>query len=99
MEIYRLAELLSTLNKARVRSFEGEGIKLELFGSSEIIDVQPEKPSTVSNPLTTPVAPPDLKADDLMSFDKILNWSAPGSDEGEGESMPMTGDVPIEGIK
>lgn len=36
----------------------------------------------------TPIQVPDLKADDLMSMDKILHWSSEGP---EGD-MPLTGE-------
>lgn len=32
--------------------------------------------------------PPDLRADDLMNADKVLNWSSPDGDQG----IPLTGE-------
>jgi hypothetical protein len=43
--------------------------------------------------------PPDLRADETMKEDTILNWSAPdgpGDPVTPSESMPMTGDAPID---
>lgn len=37
--------------------------------------------------------PPDLRADNLMNQDNILNWSSP--DQSQEQPMPLTGEQPL----
>jgi len=39
--------------------------------------------------------PPDLRADDLMSFDKVLHWS---SDNTEESTLPLTGEKTLDEV-
>lgn len=38
--------------------------------------------------------PPDLRADNLMNQDNILNWSSPDQSQ-EQQPMPLTGEAPL----
>lgn len=38
--------------------------------------------------------PPDLRADNLMNQDNILNWSSPDQPQ-EQPAMPLTGEAPL----
>lgn len=92
-----LTSLIPMLRSHGVLKFEGYGIKVELEGA------KPDYPlPTVSiSPSIIPTPPvtsqlakpgePDFQADDLMSYDKIRDWSAP--DDGmDSSELPLAGD-------
>ena len=78
--------LLPLLAAHNVSSFRCDGLEINF---RETKAQEPNKfvqvPDAISN------MPPDLKANDDMSFDRILNWSTGG----ESEGLPLTGDKPL----
>lgn len=73
----------------------GLEITLGLPSPNDVVQAQAQAPA--SDPLIDALKkqeeslPPDLRADDLMSADKVLNWSSPDGQE----SLPLTEDTPL----
>lgn len=76
---------LAILSKYNVTRFKKAGLEIELQPypvTRPIPDPPPAKPQ-----VTEDFLPPDLKADELMKEDTILNWSSPDSGEPD---LPLT---------
>lgn len=96
-----LTALLPLLRSHGVKFYADGKLEIEF----EYAGIQPHtgvqapavQPQMVLSPTVGAEAsiPPDLRADDSMSYDKILNWSA--TPEDDKQPVAMTGDAPIEG--
>ena len=85
-----LSEKIKLLRASGVRKFKDAEIEIEF----EVIQLAPEPPAPEKFP---PGTPPEIINPDLMSEDKVRDWSASPSADGEGEALPMTGDHPLDG--
>jgi hypothetical protein len=89
-------KLIPFLRKNRIQTFKSGTLEITFFES-----VPKVKRSLKSKPLTEELLniaaqeqasiPPDLRADDTMSYDKILHWSG-SPDPEESFAMPLTGE-------
>lgn len=84
-----LRELLPLLTSAKVLKFKSKDFEIE-FDRSESGSSTEEIKKTIA--ASEANLPPELRADDLMNADKVLNWSAGGQEDGP---VPLTGDVPL----
>lgn len=85
MELSILEKLLPLLSTHRVTSYRNAGVEI-------LFDLYPKiNPSTGPLPLASsevptapgiPVDPNEFKANELMDFDKVLNWSSPDTGPG-----------------
>lgn len=81
-----LKDLICLLKDNGVSTYKTEGLELT-FGT---ITIAPNLTQAETQaPLPTETQSPDLKADDLFDFDKVLHWSG----SGDPEPMPLTGEV------
>lgn len=83
MDVTLLPQILGVLKAAQVSKFKGLDIEVEFLNPAH----DPAPPSIQEVPADLP---PDLKADDTMSYDKILNWS--GSPDQDAAELPLAGD-------
>ena len=87
-----LESLLILLSKYGCSRFKKAGLEIE-FGSDSPKSVSAPSPATTNTlqevPIDEKTLPPDLRADDSMSVDKILLWS--GTPDHEAP-MPLTGE-------
>lgn len=101
-----LEKIILILKQHGVLRFRGYGIDIELApgysapqvsASSPVVEVPKPKEIKEIKPEEAPIGPiGDFKGDELMAFDKILNWSASPDPEDDGkESIPLTGDAPL----
>lgn len=88
MELPALESLLTLLKKHGCIKYKNAVLELEI----ELASPHPEVLSTKDELIPVPEdnLPPDLKADDLFNYDKVLNWS--GTPDNEPE-LPLTGDL------
>lgn len=88
IDLEYLSRLISLLKKEKVTHFKKDDLLLT-FGEPG------ESPEALISTLKKQEEslPPDLRADDLMNFDKVLNWS--GSPDSSELEMPLTGDLPL----
>jgi hypothetical protein len=84
----KFESLLPLLVASNVRSFRLDGLHITFKN-----DPKPKGVTTFGPPVTND-APPDFRGNDDMSYDKIVNWSAPGGDE----PMPLAGDRPLDEV-
>lgn len=90
-----LKHVLTLLKEQGVVHIKMPGLEITLGSPSSKDVVQAQAPA--SDPLIDALKkqeeslPPDLRADDLMSADKVLNWSSPDGQE----SLPLTEDTPL----
>lgn len=86
MDLSALEQLFILLKKHNCTKFKDAGLEIELAVPT------PEPLSTKDEliPLPEDHLPPDLKADDLFNYDKVLNWS--GTPDNEPD-LPLTGDI------
>lgn len=90
MDISVLEKLLPLLVASRVSFYKDADVELS-FSEAPRPEAKPELPPS------PPIPDPDsLKADEVMSYDQILNWSGT-PEEGAAEQVPMTGDKPLAG--
>lgn len=80
MELKELLPLLKQYGVTYYRT-NGSEVNIQFNNEYKILDKTFE-------PSTDPVIPSDLKTDDLMSYDSVLNWSG----SGDSEPMPLTGE-------
>lgn len=87
-----LDKLLPLLRANGVRKFNGLDLEIELDSA-----VLPEAaaPAQVQRVPDPPGMPPDLRDPDLMSEDKIRDWSGSPAHDDDVAPLPMTGDAPI----
>jgi hypothetical protein len=85
-----LKDLLPLLRTHGVSKFRDSQYEIEF----EIKQIE-QSPSQVIDVPEPPNMPPDLRADDLMNADKVLNWSSPDVPADEAP-MPLTGDIALE---
>jgi len=96
-----LTSLIPMLKSHGVTSFEGYGIKITLghtpqtFSHSVSAFPPPSQPKAESTEQGQAGLPTDLKADDMMNYDKVLNWSSPYADE-DTSPLPLANDVPVD---
>lgn len=75
------------------------GLEISVERSVELVEHSVEQPDSAEQIMQAlrkheDSLPPDLRAENINSYDAILNWS--GSPEAnDGEEMPMTGDQPL----
>lgn len=87
MDLKELESLLSLLNKHKVKLYSTPELDLEFSHLAQAVPASTEKDQYI--PVPEDHLPPDLKADDLFNYDKVLNWSGtPDSESG----MPLTGE-------
>lgn len=94
-----IKSLLSHLKRNNVQIFKIKDIEIQFFESQKLIErkeaiKRQESAETAKNLAETIKQqelnmPPDLRADDLMNADKIMNWSAAPE---SGEPVPLTGE-------
>lgn len=85
-----LKELIPLLQSAQVRSFKWGSIEIEF--SNHIKELDKPSPGPVKETKAEPFVQPDLKADDMMDYDKVLHWSGSGPDG----TLPLTGEEDIQ---
>lgn len=90
-----LDNLLVLLKKHNCFRFKNAGLEVELGPISQVAvsAPQPAELSAQEQQIAESQLPPDLRADDLMNYDKILNWS--GSPDHDSMPMPLTNDLPL----
>lgn len=91
MDIKAILEIIPELKKHGIKSFKAGGVAIEFH-------VEPPKPLSTEDhevPVDETQLPPDLRADDTMNYDKVLNWSGSPDPNDEGE-MPLTGESEIQ---
>lgn len=82
-----LTRLIRVLKDNQVTHYKVAGLEL----SFDIKSPEPTSPSQPQDPTLQSLPDiPDLRADDAMNFDKILNWS--GSNDQEEQPLPLTGE-------
>ncbi len=89
MATEELESLLLLLSKYGCTRFKKAGLEIEL-GPQSTKSISAPLPATDTEINLESMLPPDLRADDLMSEDKVLNWSSP--DAGVDSSLPLTAD-------
>lgn len=101
-----LSKVLPVLKANGVRRIETQGLKVEFYVEPYDKDVSPRADNLKSeiNSSVDAIAetirkqeeslPPDLRADNLMNVDNIMNWSSPDQPHDQPE-MPLTGEVPL----
>ena len=80
VDIGYLKELISLLKSSNCSRIKMAGLEVE-------IATVPGDSPILTQPSITPLVHPDFKADDLMSEDKILNWSSP---DAQADDLPLT---------
>jgi hypothetical protein len=99
-----LQDLLAILKIHGVSHIKMQGLELSFgLASSQL----KESPSQLTPDNSTEIIahalkkqeeamPPDLRADNLMDQDKILNWSSPDQKQFDEEpELPLTGEQPL----
>ncbi len=94
----RLEQLLALLTKHNCLKYKHDGLEIEFHvpvSSTPTQDASPSSPSLVSaiqeaSQIQESKLPEDLRADDLMNFDKVLNWSGTPDQEAP---LPLTGEI------
>ncbi len=87
-----LEELLILLNKYACTRFKRAGLEIELSSHNIPSPIAAPLPAETSTgtiqeiPIAEEELPIDLRADELMKQDAILNWSSPDSQE----DLPLT---------
>lgn len=91
-----LEKLLTILSKHNVTRFKKAGLEIELKPSTQQSSVSSPPLAEFSEQLkkSEDALPPDLRADDLFNYDKVLNWSG-SPDHSDSPQMPMTDDLPL----
>lgn len=88
IDLTYLESLIQTLKKHKITSYKDQGLELVFHVEQMAV------PSTVTPDLAQASNiqdfPPDLRADDSMNMDKLLNWSAPPS--ADEQELPLTGE-------
>lgn len=100
-----LQNLLAILKTHQVKHIKMQGLELSLHGGeSRVSDITPIVQESDSSTQIIADAlkkqeqslPPDLRADSLMDYDKILSWSSPDQKPFEEEpELPLTGEMPL----
>ncbi len=97
MTLKDIKALLSHLKKYHVQSFKHGDCEITFFESvPKVTRVRESKP--LAEELLKIAAqeqeniPPDLRADDTMNYDKILNWSGSPDPNEMPEPLPLTGE-------
>lgn len=85
-----LKALLRILRENHVTQFKDAKFEITLSESAHITRAAKNTNKNIIETLKKEEErlPPDLRADDLMNYDRVLNWSGSG-DQGD---MPLTGD-------
>jgi hypothetical protein len=83
-----LAKLLKVLEHCHVKHFKNKFLEVELF-ASEPANLGPSP--APDKPLPDHPQSTAMKVDDTMSFDEILNWSAPPGVSSSTPPLPLTG--------
>lgn len=102
VELNYLKELLPLLAQFNVISLKMAELEISLGKSKELIQESHTPTGSMSQAQSTSdqlinvdesILPPDLRTDNINSFDAVLNWS--GSPTQDEMPMPLTGeDVP-----
>lgn len=87
VDIEYLKELLPVLKAHKLKVYQDNGLVLEFHEEHQSMEAVAEDLKKVESQM-----PVDLRADNLMDHDKILNWSTAG----EADEMPLAGDLPLE---
>lgn len=90
MDLKELESTLTLLTKYNVKRYLAGGVEIELNPQEHPTSPRPLDTKDHFVPAPEDHLPPDLKADDLFNYDKVLNWS--GTPDNEAE-MPLTGDI------
>lgn len=85
VDLEYLTKLIQLTKNEGLTHFKMAGLEFSL-GVKTITEPTPPP----AKQMTEQDMPPDLRADDTMSYDKILNWSG-SSDPDEGQ-LPLTGE-------
>lgn len=97
IDVAYLDTLLATLNKHGVSSFKNAGLELYISSPPGTDNIQAPSPAN-QEPIIEALKkqeealPPDLRADDLMNADKVLNWSSP---DHRDEQLPLAGEAEL----
>lgn len=87
-----LKRVLEVCASHSVQSIKIEGLEIHFApkGAIESQDTSPASNEPIIEALKKQEEslPPDLRADDLMNHDKVLNWSSPDA----GDQLPLTGE-------
>jgi ribosome biogenesis protein Tsr3 len=85
-----LKALLKLLRENHVTQFKDAKFEITLSESAHILKASKNTNKKIIETLKKEEErlPPDLRADDMMNYDKVLNWSGSGEDG----DMPLTGD-------
>lgn len=95
-DLVELEALLALLSKHNCSRFKKAGLEIELKPNPaySIATPLPAKEPLQEVRLDETNVPPDLRADDLFNYDKVLNWSG-SPDHSDNPQMELTDDLPL----
>lgn len=87
-KLENLEKTLELLRKYGCSRYKSAGVEIELGPQLPVLSTpHPAQDEIQEIKIAEEEYPPDLRADDLMREDQVLNWSSP--DAGDGE-LPLT---------